>query len=160
VRVGAAAAPVTSFARQFYLPSAGGVFGGMPGLTERQIHQTVAHFQPRIIAMIARELGVGVRRFDDGGWLPPHSATLAVNDTRHWEPVGPAAGLSNRGLTPAGPAGDGVLVTEVRALRADLRRTAGRGPLVHVDRMELRDGVDVDLLAHRLGFAERAGSFT
>lgn len=29
------------------------------------------------------------RRFDRGGWLAPHSATLAVNRTRHWERVGP-----------------------------------------------------------------------
>lgn len=27
--------------------------------------------------------------FDKGGWLPPKSATLAINNTPHWEPVGP-----------------------------------------------------------------------
>lgn len=26
--------------------------------------------------------------FDTGGWLPPHSATLALNNTSAWEPVG------------------------------------------------------------------------
>jgi hypothetical protein len=33
---------------------------------------------------------VGV--YDKGGWLPPHSSTLAINKTPHWEPVGPAGG--------------------------------------------------------------------
>lgn len=27
--------------------------------------------------------------FDQGGWLPPKSATLAINRTPYWEPVGP-----------------------------------------------------------------------
>lgn len=30
----------------------------------------------------------GVVKFDNGGWLPPRSATLAVNGTNQWEPVG------------------------------------------------------------------------
>ena len=35
--------------------------------------------RPRIVDAIFRRLGV--RKFDDGGWLPPHSATLAINGT-------------------------------------------------------------------------------
>lgn len=30
-----------------------------------------------------------VSTFDKGGWLPPKSATLAINRTSQWEPVGP-----------------------------------------------------------------------
>jgi hypothetical protein len=32
---------------------------------------------------------VHVGTFDRGGWLPPHSTTLATNNTAQWEPVGP-----------------------------------------------------------------------
>jgi len=36
--------------------------------------------------------GQGGVSFDRGGWLPPKSTTMAVNNTRHWEPVGQADG--------------------------------------------------------------------
>lgn len=36
--------------------------------------------------------GQGGVLMDGGGWLPPHSRTMAVNNTNRWEPVGPPGG--------------------------------------------------------------------
>jgi hypothetical protein len=35
---------------------------------------------------------VHVATYDQGGWLAPHSRTLAINRTPYWEPVGPPGG--------------------------------------------------------------------
>jgi len=47
-------------------------------------------FPARYDAVQARALGIlNAYGFDQGGWLPPRSATLAINRTSQWEPVGP-----------------------------------------------------------------------
>lgn len=82
---------------------------------------------------LLRALRVGV--FDSGGMLAPKSATLAINKTPRWEPIFPSF--------------------------ADAVAYGGRGdgPLVNIERMEVREEADVDLLASRLGFAARAAAF-
>lgn len=105
LRVGARATPVTSFARQFYLPSAGGIFGGMPELTANQKRSVFRQIRPEITRQIIREL----KTADRGTWLPPHSTSMVQNGTSQWEPVGP-------------PGGNEELLAELRGLRADLAR--------------------------------------
>lgn len=100
LRSGRAAAPVTSFARQFYLPSAGGVFGQMPELTRTQISRSVQLVRPGIIKEIFRELGV--RQYDSGGWLNP--GQLGIN-------------LSNRPERVRSGRQEDALLAELRAVR-------------------------------------------
>jgi hypothetical protein len=89
LRGGAAAAPVTSFARQFYLPSAGGVFGGMPGLSGVQMRSVVRQIGPAVVKQIVRELGIRRVSADSGAVLAPRSSTIVDNGTNSWEQVGP-----------------------------------------------------------------------
>jgi hypothetical protein len=78
-----------------------------------------------------------VRKFDDGGWLPPHSATLAINGTDRYEPVGPPPSR----FTPAGGMPRDALAAEVRELGALLPRSRRAAPLVNIERNEMRDPV-------------------
>lgn len=95
LRGGGTAAPVGSFARQYTLSSLGGLLGTDPGLTDRQKRQIFTMIRPQIASSIVGELTA--QKFDTGGWLEPHSATLAINGTGHREPVGdPGAGKPYR----------------------------------------------------------------
>jgi hypothetical protein len=52
---------------------------------------------------------VHVDTFDRGGYLPPHSRTLAINRTPYWEPVGPPQrGGTELPPVAAGPIGGDV----------------------------------------------------
>lgn len=83
IHIGRGAKSVGSFGRQYHL-------AGLAALTAGQVNRVLVAIAPKIAANIARELGF--RRFDSGGWLPPHSTTLARNDTSRWEPVGMSGG--------------------------------------------------------------------
>lgn len=128
LRTGSSAASVNSFARQFYLPQiAGGFAGGdgNPGLTPDQIKRVVAFVRPDIIDNVFSQLNV--RKFDVGGYLPPHSATLAVNGTRHYEPVGdPGARTPYRTQYRGGSARPGPTITiSPGAVQVDLSGANG-----------------------------------
>jgi len=127
LRVGGAAASVSSFARQFYLPSAGGVFGGMPGLTDGQIHRALGLTRPRIIAALFKELGV--RQYDRGGYLPT-GMSVAYNGTGRPERVGGSSIVININGPVYGDERE--LVRRLRpalrdALRQEGRAAAARG---------------------------------
>ena len=109
--------------------------------------------RPRIVDAIFRRLGV--RKFDDGGWLPPHLATLAINGTDRYEPVGPPP---SRYTAAGGVGGDRLLAALGRLEKALATRPPG--PLLNIERNEMHDGVDVDLLRHRMAFLEGAGGFS
>jgi hypothetical protein len=79
---GRAARSPASFARHFHMAQGGAVewaelLARLPGLD-------VAGDAGRMNVIAGR-----FRGYDAGGWLPPHSTTLAVNRTSQWEPVGP-----------------------------------------------------------------------
>ncbi len=86
LRVGSSATSVKSMAQQWFLSSLGGVFGGNGSIA----------LGARDLRQIMKAIGIkyGVRTgvspvaFDGGGFLPPRSATLAVNRTNRAEPVG------------------------------------------------------------------------
>jgi phage-related protein len=63
--------------------------------------------------------------FDRGGWLPPKSRTLAINNTNQWEPVGPPGrGGGNVYVTVNGWVGnDRSLARKIADALAELDRT-------------------------------------
>jgi len=80
IHVGASATPTSRFAQQWYLP-------GVGGLTDQQIHRTVALVRPAIVADLMRQLGV--RTADQGATLRP-GLNVLDNRTGRPEPLRPA----------------------------------------------------------------------
>jgi hypothetical protein len=81
-----------AYLRQHQLPSAPAGWRWSAG---RLIRAT--GFKGKITRPQARNAGgaiggIPVRAFDQGGWLPPRSLTLAANNTSRYEPVGPPGG--------------------------------------------------------------------
>jgi hypothetical protein len=77
-------------------------------------------------------------KFDSGGWLPPGISTVANFTGR------PEAVLTSQ---------------QMRALGSDGARAPQIGSLMSVQEQHIHEEADVDMLAHRLGFAARSASF-
>jgi len=105
LRSGNSAAPVTSFARQFYLPEYGGQFMGQPGLTKAQMAAVVRANGPRIMTGVARDMGF--RKMDRGGQIEPGWNPPIYNGTGRPEPVTTARSMDQA-------------IAELRALRKEL----------------------------------------
>ena len=132
-----------SAANALYDAGAGAGKGFLSGLVAQRaaLDKEMDRLGRKLAGGVGRSFGVKPKviaaqavKYDSGGMLPP-GLTLAYNATGKPEPV----------------------MTSGQYAAA----TSGRngGPLVHIDRVEVTERADVDLLASRIGFAARAAAF-
>jgi cell wall-associated NlpC family hydrolase len=118
IKVGPAASPPESFARRYHHLARGG----------RITREMLAAYATAAGADVGGDPGAlrvgGARVFDRGGFLPPRSATLAINRTSRAEPVG--IDYDRLGEAVARALRDQPPVVAVRDLQAGINHYAGR----------------------------------